>query len=636
MYFKRLTLIALLITACAREHERATEPLEIELKGSSDCLTQAPDKLKLFTQGALSDGEVRAFWDCASGALADFRRLTRGDVPGGHTPWGVRRFLERYFLKNTRISNNHLGQFMVLKRVLVGGREDLITSAEITRAREFLVELREASVTLNPAARVLFGNITAGEDETRLAADRLRTAADRIGAWLNKNNEPLAIARLQAIASELNVPDADLLVPLKRILVGGAPLEVAGGEWHRLTGQLADLTGAAVGLRHAFGEGLHSGLARQEIPRAMSTLARMLETARPSEGDWRALFAHFDQPLFPAWRWVLTRLLDSPDGGVHDVTIARLRAWADVWRRALRDGTGLEEILATGAPLAWDGEGRLVHDGATHAWSTAGRRQMAWEYALLGRLRDVYAPNRARLTLEQVQRAVDEVLPLLHAFGWLADTKPSVAARLLRQADLFNQASDGDGELSLLEATRELANVLSAYQTARVWLEVSGPDPAAIRRPGPRVLAALPRLARAHDPATFSAYVRQAEETVLGAVKTEPYGTGDLVLVATLFHYVEGFLERFDFDGDERIDRAESEPAYLIYGPTLGRVLAPAGLPPEEILAFFTFLLKYGDTPFGMLGGQIVFNNWKWHQNDWAFRADRQRLMGILNQLSKL
>jgi hypothetical protein len=65
-------------------------------------------------------------------------------------------------------------------------------------------------------------------------------------------------------------------------------------------------------------------------------------------------------------------------------------------------------------------------------------------------------------------------------------------------------------------------------------------------------------------------------------------------------------------------------------------LLSPVGMPQDEVQPFYTFMMKFGDTPFTMWGGPIAFNYWKWHKNEWAFEADRTTLMSILNQLSKL
>jgi hypothetical protein len=128
----------------------------------------------------------------------------------------------------------------------------------------------------------------------------------------------------------------------------------------------------------------------------------------------------------------------------------------------------------------------------------------------------------------------------------------------------------------------------------------------------------------------FVAYMENAEATILGAPEPSKFTTGDLLQTYQLFEYVEVFCELYDTNpNDDVINLTEAETAYVIYGPTLGRLL------PQSDLGFFTFLFRYGDTPFTMWGGQILYNTWQQTPQTWTVGADRKILMGILSQLSK-
>jgi hypothetical protein len=193
-----------------------------------------------------------------------------------------------------------------------------------------------------------------------------------------------------------------------------------------------------------------------------------------------------------------------------------------------------------------------------------------------------------------------------------------------------------------------LAFVASGLRTSEVWLEdVAGLCPdlladcvrRAAVRPDSKSLDPFPHLKQrvtSQPVEEFVKYMRQAEETILNHSVSGTYGKGDMLQVLQLFQYVETFLRIYDADFNETIELPEASEAYRKYGPTLSRLLSKNGLPPDDVLAFFTFMMKYGDTPFSMFGGQIRFNHWRWHRKDWSFSADRATLMSILNQLSKL
>ena len=55
-----------------------------------------------------------------------------------------------------------------------------------------------------------------------------------------------------------------------------------------------------------------------------------------------------------------------------------------------------------------------------------------------------------------------------------------------------------------------------------------------------------------------------------------------------------------------------------------------------QLLAFFTFMFKYGSTPFTMSNGPALFSTWEAQPESWQFAADRTILMSILSQLSQL
>jgi hypothetical protein len=234
----------------------------------------------------------------------------------------------------------------------------------------------------------------------------------------------------------------------------------------------------------------------------------------------------------------------------------------------------------------------------------------------------------------------EEVLPLLQNFGWMQTTKVSIGRRILREADLFTLASNGDGLLDLNEATRYLAFVVASYRSAQVWLETAKSAcphneadcvRAQAANPASSILSHMPRLQRAMttwQPGVFQNYMKNAEQTILGAPEAVKFTTGDLLQTYQLFEYVEVFLELYDRDHSETIDLEEATAAYKVYGPTLGKLL------PTSDLGFFTFMFKYGDTPFTMYGGTVEFNKWQWHPERWSFAADRTILMNILSTLS--
>lgn len=84
---------------------------------------------------------------------------------------------------------------------------------------------------------------------------------------------------------------------------------------------------------------------------------------------------------------------------------------------------------------------------------------------------------------------------------------------------------------------------------------------------------------------------------------------------------------------NQTIELPEATEAYRNMGYALAIALKN-GLPPDDVLAFFTFMMKYGDTPFSMFGGKSASII-----GDGIERIGVSPLIGhaheILNQLSK-
>src|SRR5205085_2102545 len=136
--------------------------------------------------------------------------------------------------------------------------------------------------------------------------------------------------------------------------------------------------------------------------------------------------------------------------------------------------------------------------------------------------------------------------------------------------DLFTLASNGDGLLGLNEATRYLAFVMGSFRTAQVWLDTTkaacpNAEADCVRAqaeiPGSTILSHMPRLQKAIAnwmPGQFAAYMKNAEQTILGAPEAVKFTTGDLLQSYQLFEYVEVFLETYDRDQSEDINLLEA------------------------------------------------------------------------------
>jgi hypothetical protein len=623
-----------------------------------------------------------------SASISKFESLTSGDGGGdNYSPESLRHFIEHYYLTSKHIPDGVLAGLMEIKRVFVSGSTGKVTRSELEHLHQLFAELNAITLDLRPHARVIFRNKkNASDAEIRAAAASLERNLARLGRWLSRENQSLKFEAVQNLANGLaswlqengkdtpalhNVRQAAFILPeIKSILIAGDQKAIGGQEWPLLTGAVSRGLSLYLAAVNGFDDNLDAALIRPVLPEGAAGLVEVLSesanrhpSAQISIAEFKNLFAKIEQTdwlpqairakgLTAVTQWFLDRPLGAGHAaGLGASQIAILRQQIANWNSLLslspQDSSALvqdfNKSLASSMPLSWDALGRMQFpDQMPKAWTPESRRHMVWNYVILHWLKESYVGGADGFNEDQITIAAKEILPLLQNFGWLKATKDTIGRRILREADLFTLASNGDGQLDLNEATRYLAFVVSSYRTAQVWLETAAKvcqdaqadcvrSVAAV--PGSLPLNMMPRLQQVMltwEPGQFTSFMKNAEITVLNAPEALKFTTGDLLQTFQLFEYVEVFYELYDADHNERIDLAEATEAFKVYGPTLGRLL------PQSDLSFFTFMMKYGDTPFNMFGGQIAYNYWRWHPESWSLAADRNILMSILSQLAKL
>jgi hypothetical protein len=682
-----ISAVSVLILGCAGEKEAFNQPIEPQIKARGGCLSQFGSEVRRFFDGKMSQPEVVAFWTCTADAVKEYRRLTSGEHrPDAYTPEALGRFFREYL--SVSLDNDLIASLMEIKRVFLSGDSEHLTWEELDRLLRFVGELQAFSLDIHPHVQVLFGRENSPDvqrvEEANLAFER---AMERIGLWLQAQNQRYAFSDLRQLLARLRLSlgaestqgeflqklehGIPVLKPAKQILIYGSQEHIDGHEWLPLCRVIARSMKAYVHGFYAFQPGYDAALNSDHLPQSLQIVTDILDEAINRRWHRQIPLREFHQVIEKAeaagWlpggysaqavsglvNWLMARPFGL--GEMNDKLAKKhlnvIRARMDRWRLLLQDPFAVPEYRATveaSVPLVWDSNGRIHFNlDGQKSWSEEGRRRLIWSFVILDWVREAYVGQRPALNESEVTIVATEVLPVFHAFGWFSKTEVTIGKRLLREADVFTHASNGNLQLDLPEAVRYLSFVMSAYQSASLWLEaISSWCPtraaecvrASALQKGVSALDPLPQLAervRSAPPEQFAAYMKHAEETILGRVQAEPFTTSELLQVWMIFQYVETFLRRYDQNADQLIQLPESLVAFEVYGPTLTKLLSASGLPREEIVAFFTFMMRYGDTPFTLFGGQVLYNHWKWHRNEWDFNADRSVLMSILNQLSK-
>lgn len=684
--------VAIATIGCAREAEKSSPPIRVKVTASGDCLTSLRESVSKFVNAKMTDAELSGFWNCTEKAVTDYKRLTRGEVnPDAYGPEGIRSFLHKYFFQDEPISSRLMFQLMHVKRVLLGGNVEIIERRELDELERLIRELKSITLEMQPHLKILFGDEVGSEWQRLAAAENFRKSLTRIGDWLSQKNQSYAFANMLGLIEEISrLSDGEgswantlnrgfqVLPRSKNLLIGGDEQSVAGAEWSELMSVLGQGFEIYLEFKLFSLEDLSTAMRTSALPNILQTVAELLSRSLDHRESKSLPISEVDaliedlagagwmpeiltaEGLKTAFRWISVRLLNSgnPTSELRSRHFWKLKAEARRWRDLMepvgtQSPSEFDRILSSSQPMTWDSEGRLLIDATVRSsgWTPENRSYLVWPYiALRWVLSSFYGSAAKGVSEGQLEEMASEVLPVFHAFNWFTSIQPSIAKRLLREADLFTLASDGDRELTLKEATRYLVFIMSGYRAGQVWLKLADAHCQESRDSSAEcyrdfathgssdVLSPLPRLQQVARtiPDEFGRYMRLAEEIVLDKILETRPGTGDLLQVWMLFQYVETFLRLYDRDENSLIRVDESLVAFERYGTTLAVLLSATGLPESEIQAFFTYLMRYGETPFTMWGGQVRFNYWKWHRNEWSFQADRSRLMTILNELSKL
>ncbi len=173
------------------------------------CVGEIPINVENYIFDRMSEGEISIFVSCLQKAFTSFAQLTRGRKDSAaYSPEEIREFLEEYFLKQHKISNRLLGEFMVLKQVLVGGELDRITRNELYLAIDFLEDIRSEAIRLKPHLRYLTPKLlkeNASSEVGRRLADAnegLKRFIQTISVRLQKSKKSYPLENLSAFLYE--------------------------------------------------------------------------------------------------------------------------------------------------------------------------------------------------------------------------------------------------------------------------------------------------------------------------------------------------------------------------------------------------------------------------------------------------
>jgi len=129
---------------------------------ADSCFETATTKFSDFFAGNAKDEEIAASWDCFGSMVKDFKTKVRCKIRDKCSPGEIAQFVEDNFMdektddiKGQAVSAELQAQLMKVKKLFLGGNLEYITTAELDRLGELMVNLRNLSREINPSMKVL-------------------------------------------------------------------------------------------------------------------------------------------------------------------------------------------------------------------------------------------------------------------------------------------------------------------------------------------------------------------------------------------------------------------------------------------------------------------------------------------------
>lgn len=665
-------MVGLLLVGCGGESVPPSKNVDVNLKGETGaCLKELGDKLSAYLNQELSEPQIREIWGCLDGALNDFIAITSPEHPRGYPPDALARFFESFFLKR-EIPLPVAEALMNLKRILIGGEREFLTTDEISKLKVVLEKAEGWSIRLSPHLDALFLRNPSHLSFSRVESGfrELSQVGSEVGLWLEDQGEVYTQTEVRALLLSIRdwiapgsrgdvigtvLESLPLLFELKALLIGGTERRIQATEWplflRKATSVLSLMqtvnlkmkVGSYTSLIHdaSFGGILFDVKSLFEgVSAPYSDFHKLLEKA--SKLSWWPGGIPISG-LSNALRFFFQRFLEIDEGRSYLTIDYRVVEKLEQLRASYRGYVSGSDAKFTGllgsiGPVYTNGRGMIHFARLGNEPSSSVRRyQLAFLYTLVHQLYDAYEIDRA--DRPGFQRAFAEVLDVIKDLGFMTSVDPDYAGRLFRETNVFTIVSDGDAYLSEGELTVYAWMVLSALNQQEWTL-------AQIDRSCRRVESCVYKqwtknfsnhldnfpLVSSYLQGLNSDQRRYFFEVAKGAS-----GSESLIMNIMILSYLEFYMIRFD-RGDSILNTAEVIDSFDVFGPTLEELLGSVGVSPEDTLAFFTYLFKYGSTPLDMdaYGGWLRYLNWKLFPDRWDIAADRTRLLQILSELGKL
>jgi hypothetical protein len=462
---------------------------------------------------------------------------------------------------------------------------------------------------------------------TRLAVDSFAIVESAIGF---KDNKQIEFAQINALVDEVKKPK----IAKFKITAETTKALIAAGVNQVLTSVDRD------GSRQK-----NNGLTLKHLNAARELVMGWLDMQRLwGELQWTAV-ARNPSLAFAPLPWSVVRELWSTLESPYQISYGNLKT-----------------VFQRPEPLTFSGDGIVVFSKKldSHFVDETVFRSLNWKTLAARALIDGYsgdpAANRFKgLTAEEFQEFYVMIRPLGEELGLIAKDDGTLWNSIFNESNMFTLSANGDDHLGF----NELIDYISyAESSSVVWHGIYRNLAGKCHDLGPDIFgfstfdvecfriqfqskfsdyfnyfSHWTQLAAALGDPEWKAFQMEFENAARkGRFSDVPIDSTDLNRIAMVAHYIEGIFARFDEDNNGEFSVGEAKAAF----PLFRKILTDfSGFESDDdVLALFTYLLKYGEPP-GRAPMSLV--KWKWWKNNptkWELNADRRTLLRIIGEIN--
>ncbi|MCS6837927.1 MAG: hypothetical protein NZ480_03680 [Bdellovibrionaceae bacterium] len=225
-----------------------------DLGFESKCLAHVLPTMADFINGTATPQQISSAWNCFSSGLTVFSRKVKGEGLEEYSARELAQFFEDFLFENLKLNQTLLTEIMRIKQVLVGGRIDSLTRAEIDGLIRFAHIARDASIEVLPYMKIVSLNWKPNVEQSpnvwvsefRKANTAFQKFIQTIGAQIQKNNVQYRLANLLTLLKEISQLYGQewsflgalqrympVVEDMKKVLIGGEGGIIEPSEWLR-------------------------------------------------------------------------------------------------------------------------------------------------------------------------------------------------------------------------------------------------------------------------------------------------------------------------------------------------------------------------------------------------------------------